>query len=181
MWLAVSMAVAGLESDFDHLRRAKGLHWDSTPTDLWRMYVPAMMPVDPQVSFVDAARTIALNEGWEKQIAARVCNGTYIGAHATASGHLLLLRDGRWQNTSLLMSGSGEVLTAADVFAAANGRRTNLCGRRGCSAGHDCVTVGQLPSVCIGAEDTLSGDAALLLAVLMASVAFLVYSTWAEG
>ena len=180
MWLAVAMAVASLQGDFDHLRRSRDLHWLSTAPDLWRMYVPAMLPVDPQESFAASARTIALNEGWGG-IAERVCNDFYVGPHAAATGQLLVLRDGRWANTTLLMSGVGDVLTPADVVAAANGRRTNLCQSGTCSAGHDCVAVGQLPPVCIGASDTLSGDSVLLLAVLMGSVAFLIYSTWAEG
>lgn len=175
------MAVATLQGDFDHLRRLRDLHWVSTAPDLWRMYVPSMLPVDPQLSFVASARQIALDEGWLPHIAEQVCNGTYVGTHAAATGQLLVLRDDKWANTTLLMSGLGDVLTPADVFAAANGRRTNLCDLGTCSAGHDCVTVGDLPPVCIGASDTLSDDSTLLLAVLMVSVAFLIYSTWAEG
>ena len=145
------------------------------------MYVPSMIPVDPQLPFAESARQIALNEGWLPSVAEEVCNGTYVGTHAAATGQLLVLRDDHWANTTLLMSGFGDVLTPADVFAAANGRKTNLCQLGVCSSGHDCVSVGELPPVCIGASDTLSEDSTLILAVLMASVAFLIYSTWAEG
>lgn len=181
MWLALAVAIAGLQGDFDHLRRSKDLHWSSTAVDLWRMYVPELVPLDPALSFVASAREIAHQNAWHARILENTCNGTFVGAHGAATGRLLVLRDGQWQNATLLMSGLGDVLTSADIAAVAAGRRTNLCHGASCSAGHDCVTVGQLPPVCIGTVNSLSDDATLLLAVLMFSVAFLIYSTWAEG
>ena len=180
MWLAGLLAIAGLEHDFEELRRLYAPHISATPESLWTMYIPTLEVGDHSGTFVQQMVGIARENGWKKNVEEHLCsNNLYVGPQAAATRQLLKYSEGKWTNGSLLMGGvGGEVLVAADVAAVAKDRHTNLCEISTCPLGHACRRVGALPAVCLNKEDSLWDDAILLVAMLLLSITTLIYLVW---
>lgn len=181
MLLALLFAVAGLEGDFESMVTLHLQHLAVTPESLWRAYIPALDITPQSGSFEERARQIALGNGWgaEAEKFAAGCGGLYIGPEAATSGRLLRLKDRRWTNTTLLLSGEGDILHPADVALVAGGvKRTTLCESSGCVEGHRCVRVGKLPSICVEKDTSLDEEAVLVVVLILLGVTVFIYLIW---
>ncbi len=184
MWLALSLAVAGVATDFAALLDTERLFVEPTAANMWRLYAPGLSASVITSDFEDDARKIALAAGWN--ITSRTVMGpdgieVYVPVSASQCGMLEVIH-AKWKNASLLMSGGGNVLLAEDVriVAAANDDlHTSLCDAEPCHAGHRCAVVGELPPLCVADRpESPTEDDWLIIGLLLALIATLIFHVW---
>ena len=183
MWLALSLAVAGVATDFAALLGAERLFVEATAANMWQLYVPGLSTNIVTSDFEGDARQIAFNAGWN--VTSRTVAGPngniYVPLSSTQCG-LLEVANGLWANNSLLMSGAGATLLAEDVrivSAANNDLHTSLCDAEPCHAGHRCAVVGGLPPLCVADRpESPTEDDWLIIGLLLTLIATLIFHVW---
>ena len=179
LWLAAAAAIGTLEEDFGTLVEERSLHLDKSAANMWRLYVPSISvtAVNGQ-TFGDQARDIASAEGWslEGKSVARGDTSIFIGEEADHTCGVLEIDNGNWKDEALLMSGTGERLLDVDVKLVAGDRHTTLCP---CAVGHECVSVGDLPPLCLAVKPVVVSDSSwLVIGLTLTAITVLVYHIW---
>lgn len=185
MWLPLLAAAAGsLESDFADLVETRHLHVDATAAQLWQLYIPSLVVAHtPTADFAADARAIALNNGWSTADKYHGNRSVFTGVEANHTCGQLLVdpSPGRWANPAFLMAdaATGDKLLDVDVKLVAASRHTTLCGETGCRPGHECVSVGALPKLCLATRPpSVSDDSWLAIVLVLAAITVLVYHVW---
>lgn len=122
-----------------------------------------------------------MHNNWAAKVLRQSCDSIYVGPEAASTERLLVFDDNGWTNSSLLMSGTGQTLTPADVAIVADGRPSLLCSTTPCAFGHDCVHVGDLPPVCVRQKVGLEEEGLLFVILLLVAITTLIYLTYATN
>lgn len=183
MWPLLVAAVAGsLESDFRALVEARHLHIEPTAAQLWQLYVPSLsITVVPTTNFTHDALAIADAHGWSTENKVH-SSGVFVGEEAEHTcGQLHVESNGRWRDQKLLLSGAGDTLLDVDIRLVAGERHTTLCGKTECPVGHECVSSGALPKLCLSTRPpTVSDDSWLVIVLVLSAITVLVYHVWRQ-